>query len=220
MPRSRTIAIGDVHGCAAALVRILEEIQPTPEDEIVPLGDYVDRGPQSRQVIDELLKLGERCKVIPLIGNHEVMMLEALDQGGDLLRFWLECGGRQTMESYGGSARDIPESHLDFLRGLKPFHETPTDIFVHANYEADVAMPQQPRYMTLWEHINIHPPGPHQSGKTVFVGHTPQKTGEVLDLGHLVCIDTACFVGGFLTAIDVDTREIWQADRYGNLRQR
>jgi serine/threonine protein phosphatase 1 len=81
-------------------------------------------------------------------------------------------------------------------------------------------MIDQPRYLTLWEHLSHRQPAPHHSGKTVFVGHTPQRTGEILDLGHVVCIDTACAIGGWLTAIDVDTREIWQADRDGTLRIR
>lgn len=218
MTRARTIAIGDIHGCAAALCTLLDEIQPTERDTIVTLGDYVDRGPNSRGVIDRLLQLSGRCRLVPLIGNHEVMMLDGLDQGGDRKRFWLQYGGQETLESYGGTLRGFPETHDTFLRSLRPFHETDTDIFVHANYDPELPMDQQPRHLTLWEHLSFHPPAPHCSGKTVFVGHTPQRTGEILDLDHIVAIDTACAIGGWLTAIDVDTRDIWQADREGNLR--
>ena len=66
----RVIAIGDIHGCAAALRKLIEVIDPQPEDTLVPLGDCVDRGPESRQVIDELLKLREVCRLVPLLGNY------------------------------------------------------------------------------------------------------------------------------------------------------
>ena len=219
MSRPRTIAIGDIHGCAAALRALLEAIQPTEWDKIVTLGDYVDRGPDSRGVIEQLIELAQRCVHVPLIGNHEVMMLEALDKGGDHLNWWWECGGRETIASYGKFPRDVPKSHVKFLRGLEDFHETQRHIFVHANYDYDVPMSDQSRATTLWEHLNFRQPPPHYSGKTVFVGHTPQLTGEILDSDHLVGIDTACAVGGYLTAIDVDSRQIWQADADGNLRQ-
>ena len=220
MTEPRTFAIGDIHGCAAALSALIEAIQPGEWDKVVTLGDYVDRGPNSHGVIDQLLELSQRCVLVPLIGNHEVMMLESLDQGGERLDWWLECGGRETLDSYGGSLRNVPESHQDFLRSLHNFHETERQIFVHANYHYDSPLAEQPRALTLWEHIHVRQPPPHFSGKTVFVGHTPQKSGEILDLGHLVCIDTACAVGGFLTAMDVDSREVWQANAAGRLRRR
>ncbi len=197
---------------------MLAAIAPTDGDTIISLGDYVDRGPDSRGVIEQLLDVRERCRLVPLIGNHEVMMLDALDQGGDRLQYWLACGGRETLDSYGGSWDDVTEEHCEFLRKLLPHHETATDIFVHANYQYDLPMKDQPRYLTLWEHISFRPPPRHESGKTVFVGHTPQRSGEILDLDHVVCIDTGCAYGGWLTAIDVDTRQVWQADLGGNLR--
>jgi serine/threonine protein phosphatase 1 len=76
---SQVIAIGDIHGCARALRTVIEAIQPQGNDTLIPLGDCIDRGPDSRQVIDELLRLRERCNLIPLLGNHEEMMLNVLD---------------------------------------------------------------------------------------------------------------------------------------------
>lgn len=219
MSRRRTIAIGDIHGCDAALAALLEAVAPTERDKIVTLGDYVDRGPDTRAVIDRLLDISKQGRLVALVGNHEVMMLDGIDQGGDALRWWLECGGRETLDSYGSTLKNIPPAHDEFLRRLKPFHETSTALFIHANYDPELALEDQPRHLSLWEHLTFRRPAPHFSGKTVFVGHTPQRTGDILDLGHVVCIDTACAVGGWLTAIDVDTREIWQADRSGNLRR-
>ena len=76
----RTIAIGDIHGCSAALRALIAAIEPTADDTLVPLGDYVDRGPDSRGVIDAVLELEKRCRVVPLLGNHELMLLDALHE--------------------------------------------------------------------------------------------------------------------------------------------
>jgi serine/threonine protein phosphatase 1 len=214
----RTIAIGDIHGCSQALAALLHAIAPRPQDVLVTLGDYVDRGPDSRGVIDQLIALGDRCRLKPLLGNHELMMLEALedDESKD---FWMECGGRETLESYGGTCEGIPQQHLAFLRGCRRFHESRGHIFLHANYFSDLPLSEQPDFMLFWEHISFLVPGPHESGKRVIVGHTPQAGGEVLDLDHVVCIDTYCVGGGWLTALEVETGRIWQADREGVLRQ-
>ena len=80
-------------------------------------------------------------------------------------------------------------------------------------------MDEQPAYMLRWESLKSYRPGPHDSGKRVVVGHFSQKTGEILDLGHLVCIDTSCYGGGWLTALEVHTGRVWQADRDGTLRR-
>ena len=74
---TRTIAIGDIHGCSAALDALLDAIRPRPEDTIVTLGDYINRGPDTRGVLDRLIDLGRRCRLVPLLGNHEQMLLEA-----------------------------------------------------------------------------------------------------------------------------------------------
>ena len=135
--------------------------------------------------------------------------------------YWLlDMGGTATLDSY-GPGRDlalIPDEHYEFLEGCLDYHETDTHIFVHANYFPDIPMAEQHVGMLRWESLRDMTPGPHDSGKTVIVGHTSQKNGEILDLGHLKCIDTYCYGGGWLTALDVNTEEVWQADREGNMR--
>ena len=110
--------------------------------------------------------------------------------------------------------------HYEFLEGCLDYHETDSHIFVHANYFPDIPMSEQEVGMLRWESLRDMTPGPHESGKTVIVGHTSQKGGEILDLGHLVCIDTYCHGSGRLTALDVRTGEVWQADREGRVRRR
>src|ERR1043166_493704 len=112
----RTLAIGDIHGCLRALDLLLETVQPQPDDVIVTLGDYVDRGPDSKTVLDRLIDLPNRCKHIALKGNHDLMMLKARDDWEEF-KHWLNYGGRETLQSYGadmswgGFAKSIPESH-------------------------------------------------------------------------------------------------------------
>jgi serine/threonine protein phosphatase 1 len=94
----RILAIGDIHGCSTALGRLIDAIDPGPDDLIVTLGDYIDWGPDSRGVIEQLIALSGRCRLVSLLGNHEEMLLEALDSN-DQLRYWLKFGGDRTLLS-------------------------------------------------------------------------------------------------------------------------
>ena len=210
----RIIAIGDIHGCAAALEGLLKMIEPTPRDLIVTLGDYVDRGPQSRQVIDRLIQLQGECQLIPLLGNHEYMLLEALSQQV-LFNFWMQCGGKQTLDSYGGSIDQIPAAHLDFIRGCRRYFETENHLFFHANFAPELAPDKQPDQLLLWEHLGESRLEPHQSGKRVILGHTPQPNGCVLHQEYVTCLDTYCFGDGCLTAMEVQSLETWQVTKEG-----
>jgi serine/threonine protein phosphatase 1 len=217
---SRTIAIGDIHGCSEALDALLAAIRPRSGDVIITLGDYINRGPDSRGVLDRLIALGRRCRLVPILGNHDQMLLDV--RSGKHPIYWLlDMGGTTTLDSY-GPGRDldlIPGEHYGFLGGCLDSYETDTHIFVHANYFPDIPMAEQHAGMLRWESLRDLTPGPHESGKTVIVGHTSQKIGEILDLGHLVCIDTYCYGGGWLTALEVDTGAAWQADREGRMRR-
>jgi serine/threonine protein phosphatase 1 len=223
----RTIAIGDVHGCRLALDVLLDAIGPTAEDTLIPLGDYIDRGPDSRGVLDRLIDLAGCCRLVPLLGNHEEMLLDAA-RDHTALRHWLSNGGAEALRSYGwvsgGPRRSladwIPRQHREFLAGCRDYHETGTHLFLHAGYVHDLPLAKQPELALRWRVTDAKTVIPHCSGKVAVVGHTPQRSGEVLDLGFLVCIDTDCHRGGWLTALEVNTGQVWQADRNGRLRQR
>jgi serine/threonine protein phosphatase 1 len=215
----RTIAIGDIHGCLAALDALLAAIRPGGEDTLVALGDYVDRGPDSRGTIERLLALQRQCRLVPLLGNHDEMLLLVHDGYPELFDDWLQFGGDATLASYGTRrAEDIPPEHIAFLQACRLWHETDRHFFVHGNYLADTWLDRQPRVTLLWESLKTRQPGPHRSGKTAIVGHTSQKNGEILDLGYLKCIDTCCYGQGWLTALDVDSGRVWQADKAGGIR--
>lgn len=215
----RTIAIGDIHGCATALKTLLDAIQPTSSDTLVPLGDYIDRGPHSAEVIEILGNLVGTCRLVPLVGNHELIMQRGMSDPAQY-QYWLNCGGEATVASYGGDVRNIPQHHHAFLQNCRPFYETDSHIFVHASYQASLPMSDQEPDIMFWEHLTEDVPPPHCSGKKVFVGHTPQVDGEVYDMGHIKLIDTFCFGGQWLTACDSESGKIWQADNHGNLREK
>ncbi|QDV34340.1 metallophosphoesterase family protein [Tautonia plasticadhaerens] len=225
----RLLALGDVHGCLAALDAVVEAAGVGPGDTLVTLGDYVDRGPDSRGVVDRLIDLGSRCRLVPLRGNHDLMFSQALELFDEApgvfaepwsvpgLSTWLGCGGLQTIDSYGGLDA-VPPEHVEFLDRLSDWYETDRLIFAHACYEPGLPMASQPLDLLHWTSLRDYEPGPHRSGKPVILGHTAQRDGEVLDLGHLLCIDTCCYGGGWLTLLDLHTGRTWQADLRGTLR--
>jgi serine/threonine protein phosphatase 1 len=215
---ARTIAIGDPHGCSLALAALLQAIDPRPNDTIITLGDYVDRGLDSKGVLDQLIALADRCRLVPLLGNHDQMMLFARN-GKDDFRFWLNCGGITALDSYGSSGRIelIPLAHFRFLERCQPYYQTETHFFVHANYRPDLPLDKQDDHTLLWLSLRDFVPGPHYSGKVAVLGHTPQP--DALDLGHLICLDTGCCNGGWLTALDVVSGQKWQVNERGDLRR-
>jgi serine/threonine protein phosphatase 1 len=219
LAQSRTFAIGDIHGCLAALDALLSAIQPRPDDTIIALGDYVDRGPDCRETIQRLIDLGRQCRLIPLLGNHDDMLLAVHDGRHDLYVDWLMFGGNATLASYDVERpEDILPEHIEFLRGCQLFYETERYFYLHGNYMADVPLSEQPPELVLWDSVKARRPGPHCSGKTAIVGHASQKSGEVLDLGYLKCIDTWCYGDGWLTAMEIETGQVWQADKAGRMR--
>jgi serine/threonine protein phosphatase 1 len=219
----RLLAIGDIHGCLTALDALLDTVAPGPDDQIIALGDYVDRGPDTRGVLDRLIALQAGGRLIALRGNHDMMMLEARN-GHDI--GWLAVGGKQTLLSYGGNAngdidsRDlmalVPEPHWKFLEDCLPFYETDKHIFVHANLYPDLPLDEQPDYMLYWEKLTE--PCAHVSGKTMICGHTRQKSGVPLNLGTSICIDTNIYDGGWLTCLDARSGRVWQANQQGETR--
>jgi hypothetical protein len=135
MTEGRTIAIGDVQGCSAALAALVRAIDPSALDTLVFLGDYIDRGPDSQGVLEQVTALAERCIVVPLPGNHEEMLLAALEGQSDL-RYWLRFGGTEALASYGYPGG--PELHPADLPGLTDFSPisvfTPHNLFISLSW--------------------------------------------------------------------------------------
>jgi serine/threonine protein phosphatase 1 len=220
MGPNRLIAIGDVHGCVQALDAVLESINPTSDDRIIFLGDMIDQGRETREVLERIIALKRQCEVVLIQGNHEEMLYAARDDEKSL-RYWENCGGVATLNSYrfGGTLAEIPADHWALFDTCVQYHETDSFIFAHANYRPDLPMAEQPELSLRWELFDPANQQPHVSGKPVTVGHTEQKNAEILDLGFATCIDTVCSKYGWLTALDVRSRELWQASRWGILRE-
>lgn len=208
----RLIAIGDIHGCANILRVILRDIDPQPEDTFVFLGDLINRGPDSKGVIDEIIALGEKCHVETILGNHEEMLLGAFRGGKSDHAFWCKFGGDKTLASYGAyNVKQIPGQHMLFIANCKDYLETDKFIFVHAGCDPDLPLEENNSDDLRWNRLDTENTRKHISGKTVVCGHSVQK--QIFDVGYLLCIDTGCglFPGGRLTAIDLLSGKIWQA---------
>ena len=212
----RILAIGDIHGCNTALDTLLGQINVQPEDTVVLLGDIVDRGPGTRQVIERLLELQQQCNLHFIRGNHEEMLLGVLDGTIDDSR-WLLFGGREVLDSYDGTTDDIPATHVEFLRSSVDYHETTTDIFVHANLEPGVPLPEQNSAWLRWTRYTGQEAA-LDSGQRVICGHTVQRDGLPTRTRGWACIDTCVYGEGWLTCLDVLTDEFYQADEAGRFR--
>ena len=217
----RTLAIGDIHGCRTALETLVAFVDPAPDDRFIFLGDYINRGPDSRGVIDYLLKLAQRHHCVFLRGNHEIMTLEARHEESKASS-WRLAGGRDCLASYGFSGEGewadfIPAGHWQFFEQTTRYFETDRHIFVHAALDADMDLAEQPDWIIFWERFDTI--RPHKSGKKIICGHTADRDGEIDDKPHATCIDTAAnHRGGWLTCLDAESGRYWQANEKGATR--
>ncbi len=199
-----TYVIADIHGCLDSLRALLALIQPGPADQLVFLGDYIDRGPDSRGVIESLLQLPG--SPVFLKGNHDDLLVRAHAGDDEASRTWLSNGGFATLQSY-GAMRQIPQTHLAFLRGLRLSHETPEALCVHAGLQPGVPLAEQPEEALLWirePFLTYEGPWP----TPIVAGHTIQRQPMIRP--DRMLIDTGCFKGGPLTAIRLPDRRLFQ----------
>jgi serine/threonine protein phosphatase 1 len=201
----RIFAVGDIHGCLDKLISLMGVIGIDPKkDTLLFIGDYIDRGAQSKEVVDYLIDLARRqSRVILLKGNHEVML--RLYLGGTDRFSFLANGGQATMDSYlKGHSRavdnPIPDTHLNFFDSLRPYYETDQYIFVHAGLKPNVPLEEQHEGDMLWirdEFIYSD----FDFGKRVIFGHTPFR--EPLVLYNKIGIDTGAVYGNKLTCVEL-----------------
>lgn len=212
----KTFAVGDIHGCAKELSALIEEMKPSSEDTVVFLGDYIDRGPDSKGVVEQILQLKNRCRVVCLKGNHEAMFLDFLESpessGAGL---FILNGGTATLASYAGpgGSFELPQDHLEFFYSLQTTYEDANFFFVHAGVpvkalkeidaEADemtMLWGRQPFLSSnfLWEKIVVH-------------GHTPVEKPELLT--NRINVDTGCVYDGHLTAVQLPAGKFHQVPK-------
>ena len=215
---NRTFAIGDIHGCLDKLEDLISLIDPGPEDRLIFLGDYIDRGDSVAGVIDFLIDLAGRVPCVFLRGNHEDMFITFLEFGTNRTVFFAN-GGMKTVESYvknerfasnDQAARMLPNAHRVFLSNLKWYHEDDDYIYVHAGIKPGIAMEKQDRYDLIWirDEFIFSPTG---IKKKVIFGHTPFARPMVKP--DKIGIDTGAVYGGVLTAIELPGETFIQSFR-------
>jgi serine/threonine protein phosphatase 1 len=218
MRTGKIFAIGDIHGCYDKLRRLMERLPYDPRhDTLVFLGDYIDRGAQSREVLDYLCQLRQAGKkVIMLIGNHEYLMLEYHRTGEPgLLPFLRHLGIDATFKSYGVNNPTalqemlfLPEEHRELLHSLLPYWETENSIFVHAGLDRNRPLDQHD-LSSLCETRAAFLSEEHDYGKLVIFGHTPFDMPFVTPTR--IGIDTGAVYGNLLTALELPARVFYHA---------
>lgn len=215
----RLYAIGDVHGCLDALKRVHDEIasdlakRPAQDWRVIHVGDYIDRGPENRAVIDYLIgKSAEDPHMIFLMGNHDEMFLASIEGNASLARVWISNGGDETLAEYGVGIdifadrfRDdlpilpeVPPSHVDFLRSLELMVRYGDYAFVHAGVEFGVPLSGQTRQALLWMREPFLDRDDELEAVIVH-GHTPRRNVEVRR--NRIGIDTGAVFGNRLTCL-------------------
>lgn len=217
----RLLAIGDIHGCSRAFDTLLDFLQVRPDDVLVTLGDYVDRGPDTRGVLDRLIRWNRTGQLIALRGNHEEMMLAAR-RSPRAEQMWRHCGGEEALYSYVNHAfptlADIPESHWHFIeKTCVDWYEAEQHFFVHAGVD-----PHKPLEAQGWADLHwrfLDEAAPHCSKKIMVCGHSEQRAGVPRHLGFAIAVDTWAYgPSGWLSGVDVLTGQVWQANQRGETR--
>jgi serine/threonine protein phosphatase 1 len=201
----KIFAIGDIHGSYDRLKTLMDKIPiDFSRDTLVFIGDYIDRGPHSVEVVDYLMQLKNRVPgVIFLKGNHEDM-LDKFINGDDRLTYLLN-GGQQTLDSYltkpvQSDFYPIPPDHMDFFKSLRLFYETEEFIFVHAGLRPRVPLESQKPQDLLWIRDKFVSTK-YDFGKRVIFGHTPLK--KPLVEPNKIGIDTGAVYGNALTCVQL-----------------
>lgn len=223
-PQGRLYAIGDIHGCLEELGLMIEFLKSSEklgqQDQLVFIGDYVDRGPESKQVVQYLVDLSaEFPKTVFLKGNHEDMLLSYLGIEGDTGIYYLQNGGRETLLSYGVKEdappsellAAIPESHLRFYRSLDRYAVTDSCVFVHAGLNPLVKLEDQIDDDIFWIRdefiMNIH-----HFNKLVVFGHTPFED-VLVHAPYKLGIDTGLVFGHRLSCVEFSCGHLMQIER-------
>jgi serine/threonine protein phosphatase 1 len=219
MTTARTFVVGDIHGCPDELDRLLDALAPTAADTVVFLGDYIDRGPSPRAVIERVLRLrreGPHC--VFLKGNHEDMFLAYIGYRGHYPDAFLFNGGETTLRSYGvegqageAAAARVPPDHLEFLLSLQMQFRHGPFLCVHAGLAPTRPLDDQREEEMVWirdEFIQ----SPHPFPFTVLFGHTPRRE-VLLQLPYKIGLDTGLVYWNKLSCLELEEKWLFQIGR-------
>lgn len=221
-------AVGDIHGCYEEIRLLLSHLREKhaagPEDLFIFIGDYIDRGERSKDVISLMLDLKrEWPKTVFIKGNHEDMLLDYLGLGGESGEVYLDNGGAECLKSYGIHnifARPseilaaLPPEHVAFFQSLEIGVTLAEFVFVHAGIHPQRLMDAQVPGDLMWIRGDfVH--AEHGAAKTVVFGHTPFED-VFLHLPYKIGIDTGCVFGNKLSVVELVNGRLFQVDRYGS----
>ncbi|MFP4555229.1 MAG: metallophosphoesterase family protein [Bacteroidales bacterium] len=221
-----TYVIPDLHGCLVTLKHLLEEkLAVSKSDKLYFLGDYIDRGPLSAQLVDYLLNLKDKgYSISTLKGNHEQMLLDSLSSKIDY-KNWILNTGYLTLKSYKGILGevfefpdDLPDRHMLFYKNLPYYFEVDNYLLVHGGINYQAKEPLLDTKAMLW---NRPESVPHDflPGKTIIHGHTPTPLAEILEvvnnpINRLIPLDAGCVYAGsfdgigYLVALELEKMEL------------
>lgn len=215
----RIFAIGDIHGCFDSFKQLVErKIEIKKSDKLVLLGDYIDRGSQSKEVIDYIIEMQQNdFDVIPLMGNHEAMLLNAIKDDA-FIPVWIYNGGSETLKSFNiQSLKEIDQIYIEFFKSLQYYYSFNDLLFVHAGFNDEVSNPFEDNYSMIWECRKEYN-NPSLKNKTIIHGHCLVKLNTcqeaVSSNKKVINIDTGCVYAdktdyGILTALEVNARTIY-----------
>lgn len=218
----RILVISDIHGEITMFEQLLEKANYDSErDQLILLGDYIDRGPDSPGVLDKVIRLKEAGAIV-LRGNHDQMMVDAYEEKTNAWMRWIKNGGIETLVNYDPSIteKEFPKTdrfkeHIDFIRSLDYYHETDEYIFVHAGLDPDLSLEDTDPNILIWIRDKFHQG--YKGDKTVVFGHTPtpllHKDDKNYDIYYgpnkIIGIDGAAVYGGQLNCLDVTSGDVY-----------
>lgn len=216
-PLSRRFVIPDIHGCSRTLDRLLSEVVGlNRRDELYLLGDYIDRGPRSREVLDILMGLALKgYRVFPVRGNHEEMFLNGCSDR-NLFRVWITSGGRATLDSFGAEDPcEIPLAYRRFIEEMPYYRLLPDFVLVHASINFAIPDPFADTEAMLWSR-SLEVRRELIGGRRVVGGHTPMTRDEIRRglAGDRIVLDNGCVYReqpgmGSLAALELDTMQLF-----------
>ncbi|WP_369997081.1 metallophosphoesterase family protein [Winogradskyella sp.] len=227
----RTLAIGDIHGGLRGLTQLLERAKVTKDDKLIFLGDYVDGWSESAQVIQYLIELAKKNECVFIKGNHDIWCEKWLKYG-TAPEVWLYHGGKGTIESYNDFSKEEKQKHLNFFEKMPMYYIDNKDrLFVHAGFTSMHGVEEENFEQsfctdrTLWEMVQSldkrinkdadNYPNRLKHYYEIYIGHTPtlrSNSYEPMHKANVWNVDTGAAFTGMLSAIDIDTKEVFQSD--------
>lgn len=207
----KTFVIGDIHGCYEEFEKLVEKININfKEDRLVLLGDYIDRGDNSFEVVEKIIALEKeygKDNIILLKGNHELMAIDFFEGKGSC---YLYNSGNTTIKEYKSHNRQL-EEHIGFFKGLRNYYQDEHYIYVHGGIKPGVDLQEQEIFDLLWIREEFYL-STDKCSKGVIFGHTPtifiNSTYYPININGNMALDTECVYGGYLSALEFEEGKV------------